>query len=787
MKQFLSLFFISLFLSAATAQSCLSGWVIVDNDVSCNEGFDGQATAFSTDGTPPYTYLWDASTGSQFTATATGLVAGTGIVTITDALGCSGAFSYTITEPPFLTATITETFPGSCTNSCDAGAMIDVVGGVPPYTYLWSDGSTGQNNDFLCTGTYTITITDSNICTAVLSWISFDPSPISITLTTTDETCLGSDGTISADVVGGTPPYSYLWATGSITQSISGLGAGIYTVTIVDANNCLTTGSAQIFSAISLSLTATEASCDMADGTATVVVNYGTTNPTYTWNNGQTTPTATGLAQGWYSVTVEDTPTNCVTHRNIYVDEDNSCKVLINGYVRNDDVNQDCIVDASTNPLTNRLLRLWDGSQLISSTFTDSVGYYEFVVDNGTYDLELYLNDPDSLICPSSSPITIVAPTDGNTYSQDFYTAYLEIQDVGVFLSKGPARPGFFQYYTISYRNYGGDTLSGNITFIHDSLLVDFNAGGSEDSYDATTYTALWSYTDLAPNESRKISFNLRVPPTTPLGTTLTTMVSIDPLIGDQSPSNNQRTCYRTVTGSYDPNDKQNLTAEDPFGGDISPDILTYHYQIRFQNTGTDTAFTVVVKDELDDNFFDLTTIRPVASSHAYSMDMEDNNTLVFFFENIMLPDSNVNEPASNGFIYFTIERLENLPLGTQVDNKAAIYFDFNAPIITNTVTNTLAYPTRIVTPEVLGFNFKAYPNPLQDDAYLDIRLQKKEQISIEILDVQGRLISLLINEQQLTAGNHQIPLDYKSLMPGVYFIRMKTANHSITRKVLRP
>lgn len=145
--------------------------------------------------------------------------------------------------------------------------------------------------------------------------------------------------------------------------------------------------------------------------------------------------------------------------------------------------------------------------------------------------------------------------------------------------------------------------------------------------------------------------------------------------------------CQQNI-GAYDPNDKRGF----PTGYGQEHFIeqgqeLEYH--IRFQNTGTDTAFTVVIDDRISEAL-DLTSIRPGASSHAYTYSIEEGRNLRFRFENILLPDSTTNLAASVGFVKFRISQKPGLPLGTEIRNQAAIYFDFNAPILTNTTLHTL-------------------------------------------------------------------------------------------------
>jgi len=148
--------------------------------------------------------------------------------------------------------------------------------------------------------------------------------------------------------------------------------------------------------------------------------------------------------------------------------------------------------------------------------------------------------------------------------------------------------------------------------------------------------------------------------------------------------------CVNNI-GSFDPNDKSALPI-----GDGPEHLISsgqdLEYKIRFQNTGTDTAFTVVIRDTISD-VLDMSTFEAGISSHDYILDIEDNNILVFTFNNILLPDSTVNWTASNGFVEFKINQIENNLPGTIIENTAAIYFDFNEPVITNTVFHTIETP----------------------------------------------------------------------------------------------
>ncbi|MCB1582120.1 MAG: SprB repeat-containing protein [Xanthomonadales bacterium] len=219
----------------------------VDNHVSINGGNDGQATASPSGGVQPYSYLWSNSATS---ATITNVIAGMYTVTVTDNNGATATDSATITEPAALTVSTTVT-DVTVNGGSDGTATAIVAGGVSPFTYQWNDGQTTATATNLIAGTYTVTATDNNGATATDTATVNEPTTLLVTIgTVTDESVAGAaDGTASVDVSGGVPPYAYLWSTGATTQSISGLSAGTYTVTVTD-----NVGTTAILSAIVVGL-----------------------------------------------------------------------------------------------------------------------------------------------------------------------------------------------------------------------------------------------------------------------------------------------------------------------------------------------------------------------------------------------------------------------------------------------------------------------------------------------------------------------------------------------------
>ncbi|MBK8471430.1 MAG: SprB repeat-containing protein [Sphingobacteriales bacterium] len=206
-------------------------------DVTTNGGADGTASVSASGGTSPYTYLWNTGATTQ---SISGLVAGTYSVTVTDANGCTDECTTTVQEPGCNLTALGKRYKRTLRGGADGTASASATGNLGAVTYLWSNGATTQNVNSLTAGTYSVTITETPTCTAVASYTVTEPSAaLDATCSKTDVTTNGgADGTASVSASGGTSPYTYLWNTGATTQSISGLVAGTYSVTVTDANGC---------------------------------------------------------------------------------------------------------------------------------------------------------------------------------------------------------------------------------------------------------------------------------------------------------------------------------------------------------------------------------------------------------------------------------------------------------------------------------------------------------------------------------------------------------------------
>jgi photosystem II stability/assembly factor-like uncharacterized protein len=212
---------------------------IVLNNVLCSGDNTGSAQVNMLNGSIIYANcLW--SNGSN-NAVASNLLAGSYTVSVTDTNGCSANTSVTITQPSTITPIITIT-NATCYGGNDASIVETVTGGVPPFQYSLGGGLSQSNGTFsnLTAGTYFIDVTDINGCSSNQTVIITEPNPLFVNAFSTDISCFGyCDGSAFSMPSGGTPPYSYLWSNGNITDNISGLCAGAYVVNITDANNCV--------------------------------------------------------------------------------------------------------------------------------------------------------------------------------------------------------------------------------------------------------------------------------------------------------------------------------------------------------------------------------------------------------------------------------------------------------------------------------------------------------------------------------------------------------------------
>lgn len=355
-------------------------------------------------------------------------------------------------------------------------------------------------------------------------------------------------------------------------------------------------------------------------------------------------------------------------------------KNLIKGTVKIDYDNNNCdINDLSMNGL--RINATSGGT--VYSTFTNANGEYKLFVPPGTYAVQTRPNSSNFNILPGN--VFAVFPNVGNEQIVDFCsTPSQTVNDLKIsIIPLDQARPGFSIGYKIKYSNEGTTIMSGSINFTYDLNKMSFNNSSLPiQSHSGNILT--WNYSSLYPNQSREIfvRFDIFPPPTVNDNDLINLQATVNPITNDVSPNNNTFAFNNLVVNSYDPNDKTVLEGDMILVENLGEYL---NYVIRFQNTGSASAINIKVVDTIE-NKLNIDTFELVDLSHDGRVQLK-NNLVEFVFDNINLPDSTSDEPNSHGQISFRIKPRSNVVFGNLIQNTAYIYFDYNAPIVTNTTS----------------------------------------------------------------------------------------------------
>lgn len=290
--------------------------------------------------------------------------------------------------------------------------------------------------------------------------------------------------------------------------------------------------------------------------------------------------------------------------------------------------------------------------------------------------------------------------------------------------------------YALSLQNTGTIMIeSGLIHLELDDSLYYVSAAPAPDSI--VGQHIYWHYEDLLFGEWHTIFMQVGTPDGVDDAVSSSLTATIDS--ADVEVFSTITTLDQLITCAYDPNDK----TPEPLGvgefGYISPETESIEYLIRFQNTGTDTAFNVTIKDQLDENL-DWYSIDILAHSHDMKMEMDLLGEVSFIFEDIMLPDSNVNFLGSQGFVKYRMDLKPGLPLETSIFNTAHIYFDLNPAVITNTTINTLHLDESGLDELVDNQQMLVYPNPFSETTTVYFGNDLKDH-SIQIVDLLGKQV----------------------------------------------
>jgi len=698
------------------------------SNISCNGQCDGSVELIIANGTPPYTYLWSNGDTIQNLSNLCGAIYE---VTVTDALLEYTIQSFDVIEPLVLLA-IPNATSASCNGASDGQITLGVSGGTIPLSFSWNNGTNFQNQSNLTAGIYTYNITDAKGCTTNGSATVLENN-VAVQIIKVFPTCKSSNGTITINVTTGTAPFNFKIGAFAPQNSnvFSNLAENNYSILITDSFGCTITEVVELSRIRIIVEYLKPANCSNQNGEIRMKAVGGTPPYTYVWNTGLTGSTASNLSVGGYSVTVKGSA-GCNHHTVINVPFDTLCVGKLSGRAFYDR-NNNCVFDGVDAPMVASPIQI-KGTNETVSVITNIDGYYENTLPLGLYTIEPFANQLQSVACPTGGKRQVNLSVAGMTMSNlNFGIQSFPIEDVSIRGYWGVARPGFESNIWVTLTNNstlpGGSV--GTATLNLDSRVIPTSANNSGV---ISGNTISWNY-NLLPGATKTFNAIAQItpPPAVNINDVLEHFSTITPSTTDDFTNNNLDTIFQSVQGSFDPNDKAVFPAGNLFAKDT-----VLKYTIRFQNTGNDTALVIIVRDTLDVNINPY-TFRNFTASHSMTPVFVANNIIEFRFDQINLPDSFANEVSSHGFVSFFINRFKNAPAGSIIKNSASIYFDYNTPIKTNTVENTVV--NLVSSMEALdNTSIKIYPNPTSERLFIDV---EDEQFRTAILfDLNGAKVA---------------------------------------------
>jgi hypothetical protein len=770
--------------------------------ISCFGEKDGAIMLSATGGDSSFTYIWSNKTTSQ---NLSNIPAGLYTVTVRDGNGCTKTTAVDIFTPPIeIDADVTHI---SCAGAQDGSVLITVANGKKPYTYTISNGANGTiTGDTLLLsglsgGPYNMTVANADGCIQTDTFVLVEPQPLI-------GKAIYCEYLAAIQASGGTLPYYYKWPTGDSTAQAY-LQPGHYDVSVIDSKGCSIV--------VPVLIKPVPDPCTLIEGIVRLDDN-GDCNPTFPeqplagWfiraikSTGEVYLSITGQdgryflragEGGFYRVEAISPDSNLVScisgGVDVTIGQNSSTTVFFAAQKTR-------LCPKMTVDITSPRLR---------RCFSDN--YYQIRCANeGTQTatnvyVEVYL---DTFLTFLSS--TLPADTlDNNVYR--FFIGNMDPNDVKNFQVQVKVncsaalgqthctKAHIYPDTTCTPRNplWKGGKVSLSARCNSDSLRFSVKNTGNATLTTNLKYTLIENVNLgktgvlnlLAPGDSALVA----VPAN---GSTWRLEVEQEPYSpGAKRPALSVEGCRMSgpfntgfvtrfpVTtdgpwedidcniniGAYDPNDKQGKPEGVGIRHYIEPQT-DLEYLIRFQNTGTDTAFNVIIRDTLS-SWLDPFSIRPGASSHPYQFELTGRGVLLFTFPNIMLPDSNINERASNGFVSYTVGQRAGVLLESDIFNRAAIYFDFNAPIFTNTTAHRVGRDFIVVNvwePTQPQYAVRVQPQPMSETAQIIVENAPiAGDYVLQIFDLNGRLF------KQITGKSPAFEVQRNNMPEGVYLFKV--------------
>lgn len=462
-----------------------------------------------------------------------------------------------------------------------------------------------------------------------------------------------------------------------------------------------------------------------------------------------------------------------------FIDCENAGIISVSAFY---DDNENSVFDGTESNFTNGYFTYEMNNDGIMNIVESSTGSFTIasLEETNTYDINYYFyNEYEDCFDVSTTSFDDVTVLFGENTIVEFPVVNDQsCEDISVYLiNQQSPRPGFSHTNYLVIKNLGLITTSGTVDYTLDSDLSITNISTNSNyttALNANGFTL--DFVNLLPGQSIVVTISLLTPTSVELGDMVTNSAIYTTSSNDIVLDNNESSITEEVIGSYDPNDKMESHGKDIVYDDFVNSDEYLYYTIRFQNLGTADAINVRIEDVLD-NQLDETTFQMLRSSHNYVVSRVDNN-LEWSFENINLPAEQDDAEDSIGYVYFKVKPNSGYGVGDIIPNSAAIYFDFNAPIITNT------YQTEFVETLSIGdYNsnsFTIFPNPAKDEVTIQLANSNFESGKVNIYDIQGKVILKDIKLQEQSSN-----LDISNLENGLYFVELILGNSSTIQKLI--
>jgi uncharacterized repeat protein (TIGR01451 family) len=585
-------------------------------------------------------------------------------------------------------------------------------------------------------------------------------------------TCGFCNGSVEVVFSGGIPPYSVNFnsqAYGSATGApllISNACAGPFGVSVTDGNSVLCTGmlngivGGNSSGPLSLQLVQNNPTCPTCnDGSIQAQVSGGTAPYTFNWSNGSTSSSLTNLQQGVYFLYVSD-GNGCTVYDTIFLGSTLNNTAYLSGKIYIDaDSNQ--AFSTGDIPLAYQQV-VCQPSGLIA--YSNLQGEYFFPEAPGTFAIS-YVSNPFYSVTTGSGTYIL---TLGNTSitNLDFplqIDSLLRSPQVYTYcpLPRCNANSTFY----ISLLNTGNAIDSGEIRLQFDPSMTFVS---SQPAATLNGNTLVFGYSSLLPTQSLTCSAIFALPGAGSILNLQSEAISIDQTGTILASDTLQQSV--NVLCAFDPNDKGVSPQGDGSAYRVEMDS-ELRYLVRFQNTGNDTAFNVLITDTLAAGI-DTGSVQVIASSHPCWVQRSNGNILRFYFTNIQLPDSNVNEEESHGYVLFSCKGNSMNMDPTAVTNSANIYFDANPPVITNSTLTTFSNLSTAISGTIPGFDLKLSISPQPCRDYCMVRIGNhvdQGRYFYTITDMEGKTTLLSGN---FIGQSATIPCN--GLSSGIYVLEVK-------------